>query len=1076
MNGQSSHAPLASLAAHWHACRGEIPPPLVGASVTLIDDGSDGNAPSSSASSSSSRSLPSCGKIYLFGGRLVTTRRMVNDMYVLDLSTLQWTKHSGKPDEDVLSDETQPRPRYFHSCDLWQGRLIIFGGMGYVQGSDSELCVLNEVVAFDLATQKWDHVFGKGEVGGDFTPEARYAHLSSVTANSLVVIGGQDMANHYVETINVFDLEERKWNATQRFGKQRGSYRSLAIGAAWTVDDRLSGQKETKSHAAATTPQLEKRDDPLLSEINLSPLPTSKKKWDDKGKERRLPIYIYTNYNFTDVKREMEIIEFQDRSDGEEGDSISVEDQSGCMRGISLPPGLRFPMGAMLGDHMLISGTYLANTSQTFAIWALYLPKMTWSRLDVGPLLTTGSWNRGVLWPTQTRLLVFGHRDRDLVSDYNHRQTNWDHVLIMELEAWGITQPPVESVSFASVTFGLEKLASSVLGSLMYTLPKEKVEVELSSKLMMGGRGDFEIICSDGMKLGCDRAILERRWPWFAAKMQEYRSDAWQKAQEIHRRPSSVTTPTDINTTTATPSLQQPFPHETDLGSITSKADPRITPRHLVIGEASPVVLALLIFLYTRCICTPLQRHPAIVAALLLLSKIYKMDDLEIWAKHAAQVSLAHDLSPPSDELSATPISPTVSSATTSLAPMEKHRLAVALYEAATMCGYEALQIRSLRTVMSIAKWVQRTSMRQFTTSDASTTHTRTPSTTSTTLLPEAGNNSYVANSGSMASPIRSSFATTTNNSPTSFKRSSATRGPPLEPGAAYHDQDKSTAMARRPSKAERMLGISGAELAASPLLQGKVEKRSESTQPDVGLSRTNSETKASSRPNTTFTPLESSLSSTTSPYRKSNGLTVNGGSHSNPTSHSNSLLNIQTPYQTGELVDGSSTIGRKRFSIFSKTPETARLYGSGIGTGMVDQSSNDVAAAAAAAATSSNDFRTSSDPVYANRTNSFGTNEEYSLTPGDDSPGSLPAPAFSERDMKRMERENGKGKLANLSRFRASPVKTNDASSVQGSNEVTLAPHRPAQGGIVTQPDHISNAPGKLSEEELKALYSIWS
>ena len=29
MLGQSSHAPLASLAAHWHACKGDIPPPLV---------------------------------------------------------------------------------------------------------------------------------------------------------------------------------------------------------------------------------------------------------------------------------------------------------------------------------------------------------------------------------------------------------------------------------------------------------------------------------------------------------------------------------------------------------------------------------------------------------------------------------------------------------------------------------------------------------------------------------------------------------------------------------------------------------------------------------------------------------------------------------------------------------------------------------------------------------------------------------------------------------------------------------------------------------------------------------------
>lgn len=33
-HGQPSHAPLASLAVHWHACKGDIPPPLV---VSLHD-------------------------------------------------------------------------------------------------------------------------------------------------------------------------------------------------------------------------------------------------------------------------------------------------------------------------------------------------------------------------------------------------------------------------------------------------------------------------------------------------------------------------------------------------------------------------------------------------------------------------------------------------------------------------------------------------------------------------------------------------------------------------------------------------------------------------------------------------------------------------------------------------------------------------------------------------------------------------------------------------------------------------------------------------------------------------------
>jgi hypothetical protein len=47
----------------------------------------------------------------LQGGRLVTERRMVSDLYVFDLATFNWEKIPDFPEDDV------PRPRYFHSAD-----------------------------------------------------------------------------------------------------------------------------------------------------------------------------------------------------------------------------------------------------------------------------------------------------------------------------------------------------------------------------------------------------------------------------------------------------------------------------------------------------------------------------------------------------------------------------------------------------------------------------------------------------------------------------------------------------------------------------------------------------------------------------------------------------------------------------------------------------------------------------------------------------------------------------------------------------------------------------------------------
>ena len=50
------------------------------------------------------------------GGRLVTERRMVTDMYVFDLKTLVWEKVAAP------SDDCTPAQRYFHSADSCEYR------------------------------------------------------------------------------------------------------------------------------------------------------------------------------------------------------------------------------------------------------------------------------------------------------------------------------------------------------------------------------------------------------------------------------------------------------------------------------------------------------------------------------------------------------------------------------------------------------------------------------------------------------------------------------------------------------------------------------------------------------------------------------------------------------------------------------------------------------------------------------------------------------------------------------------------------------------------------------------------
>ncbi len=250
--------------------------------MTLVDSG-----PGTSATNGA--------RIYIFGGRLVSSRRMTNDLYELDLDTMVWRKivpGSIHPSSSASSSPstssadggsaglTPPKARYFHSADLWQGKLVFCGGMGYprspgdgtrpspdtlgaaaagagaaaassssggssstTSGSKTEgLCVLDEVIALDLRTMRWELDFAAGPPGEPaqdpaLMPEPRYAHLNSIVSEHLIIMGGQDIENKYVSSTNVFDLHKRRWVRVDPLKSQCGSYRSLAVAGPWIVKD-----------------------------------------------------------------------------------------------------------------------------------------------------------------------------------------------------------------------------------------------------------------------------------------------------------------------------------------------------------------------------------------------------------------------------------------------------------------------------------------------------------------------------------------------------------------------------------------------------------------------------------------------------------------------------------------------------------------------------------------------------------------------------------------------------------------------------------------------------------------------
>mgnify|MGYP002386127622 CR=1 FL=1 len=67
-------------------------------------------------------------KLYLFGG-LSQTQEYLNDLHILDLSSMNWSqpKISGKP----------PVPRESHTAIVYNSKIVIYGGMNGQRLSDT---------------------------------------------------------------------------------------------------------------------------------------------------------------------------------------------------------------------------------------------------------------------------------------------------------------------------------------------------------------------------------------------------------------------------------------------------------------------------------------------------------------------------------------------------------------------------------------------------------------------------------------------------------------------------------------------------------------------------------------------------------------------------------------------------------------------------------------------------------------------------------------------------------------------------------------------------------------------------
>ncbi|KAG0321993.1 hypothetical protein BG000_003047 [Podila horticola] len=490
------------------------------------------------------------------GGPEINHQNNSSKLYSLSLATDPVNTNSGSLSEAL---SIPPQPRYFHTLNAYGTSLILFGGMGQVpvldQDSDNEgsadsrvrMEALDDLHVYDIITQRWQR---KHPTRNQHTPKARWAHLATVLDHYLVVIGGTDTAKAYVENACVLDLHTWQWVASIQNIGQCGSYRTVAATGPTAQGSSSAFMPSSPSFpsAEASSPQISSNlswpstdSGPIDAMASISmvlsgrisapssasssesiqsfrdPNKDAKESKEAKGRktsERLMSgeltpafkagsevpcIYLYSNYNFQNLQRDLKIVtphythpSEKDTSSTPPSFSILDKTQTLTKTGCELPPGLRFPQGHVYQNQLILTGTLMVpGKPPTLAIYAFNLSQFKWERLSTDTILETGSWNRTLLHPASGTLLIFGHREGNADADYSNRIQRHDHLMMINLQVYGLYEQPVPSFLSAAQELGSDLLKDPSLN-------------------------DMHVASMTGALFEANSTILAARWPEFA--------------------------------------------------------------------------------------------------------------------------------------------------------------------------------------------------------------------------------------------------------------------------------------------------------------------------------------------------------------------------------------------------------------------------------------------------------------------------------------------------------------------------------------------------------------------------------
>ncbi|KAI9302108.1 hypothetical protein BJ944DRAFT_270439 [Cunninghamella echinulata] len=406
------------------------------------------------------------------------------------------------------------------------------------------------------------------------------------TKDQLLVLGGQDESNDTVLEFNILNLLTFDWIQGGVLHSPCGIYRTVPFEPSLS---HLNYQQHNNHHASTAT----------SSSPPQSP-------WNKKD------IYLFSNYNFTSkTKRELQSFDPSQPTNSHhdhmkdlshllfEGVNQNIQQQQQQQHEFQLsellPPGLRFPQGEVIGQYLLISGTHVGGTETSSIpstqLWAFHLLNHTWTKIEMGTKLTTGSWNRGILYENQW--YYFGNQERELAMDYNQRRMNFNDIAVVQLEAFGIYQSPLITCDNLGCELGL-------------------------SMLNEPNMADVYVITSDQQCIAANSHILCLRWPLAVKLFSNYEKLLLQQNDPSPSQQRNKKSMKDKFSSSAT---------------ATTKYQ-RGIHKSLLFPENYSVALAFLQYIYTDHLITAQQLQPTILSRLLVLADMYDIARLKRLALH----------------------------------------------------------------------------------------------------------------------------------------------------------------------------------------------------------------------------------------------------------------------------------------------------------------------------------------------------------------------------------------------------------------------------------------------------------